>query len=116
LWSRTSLRPADVDVAQLYDGFSILTIVWLEAAGFCAPGEAAEFVAGGKRTGPGGVLPLNTGGGQLSGGRLHGYGLVYEAVAQLRGGTGERQVRDAEVAFVGAGGGPLGGCMLLTTV
>ncbi|KKD06644.1 thiolase C-terminal domain-containing protein [Streptomyces sp. WM6386] len=113
LWSRTELRPGDVDVAQLYDGFSILTLVWLEAAGFCGRGEGAAFVADGKRIGPGGELPLNTGGGQLSGGRLHGYGLFHEAVVQLRGGLGERQVEGAETAFVGAGGGPLGGCFLL---
>ncbi|MGX1675516.1 thiolase C-terminal domain-containing protein [Streptomyces sp. NPDC055400] len=114
LWSRTELRPGDVDVAQLYDGFSILALLWLEAAGFCGPGEGAAFVAGSKRIGLGGELPLNTGGGQLSGGRLHGYGLFHEAVAQLRGGLGERQVAGAETAFVGAGGGPLGGCFLLT--
>ncbi|ETB15900.1 DitF protein, partial [Mycobacterium avium 09-5983] len=105
LWSRTTLRPSDVDVAQLYDGFSILTIVWLEAAGFCDPYEGAAFVAGGQRIGPGGSLPLNTGGGQLSGGRLHGFGFLHEAVAQLRGETGERQVHGAETAFVGTGGG-----------
>ncbi|WP_234825445.1 thiolase family protein [Mycolicibacter senuensis] len=114
LWSRTSLRPADVDVAQLYDGFSILTLAWLEAAGFCGPYEAAAFVEGGQRIGPGGQLPLNTAGGQLSGGRLHGFGFLHEAVLQLRGETGQRQVPDAETAFVGAGGGPLGGCLLLT--
>lgn len=114
LWSRTSLRPSDVDVAQLYDGFSILTIAWLEAAGFCGPYEAAAFVEGGQRIGPGGQLPLNTAGGQLSGGRLHGFGFLHEAVLQLRGDTGERQVPGAETAFVGAGGGPLGGCLLLT--
>ncbi|WP_432198194.1 thiolase family protein [Streptomyces sp. bgisy027] len=114
LWSRTELRPRDVDVAQLYDGFSILALQWLEAAGFCGRGEGAAFVAEGKRIGPGGELPLNTGGGQLSGGRLHGYGLFHEAVAQLRGDQGERQVEGAETAFVGAGGGPLGGCFLLT--
>lgn len=115
LWSRTELRPGDVDVAQLYDGFSILCLVWLEAAGFCGRGEAASFVAGSERIGPGGSLPLNTGGGQLSGGRLHGFGLLREAVVQLQGAAGERQVSGAETAFVGAGGGPLGGCFLLTT-
>jgi acetyl-CoA acetyltransferase len=114
LWSRTDLRPGDIGVAQLYDGFSILALVWLEAAGFCGPGEAAAFVAGADRTGPGGQLPLNTGGGQLSGGRLHGYGLFHEAVLQVRGAAGERQVPGADTAFVGAGGGPLGGCLLLT--
>jgi acetyl-CoA acetyltransferase len=114
LWSRTTITPTDVDVAQLYDGFSILTMGWLEAAGFCNPYEASALVAGGREIGPGGTLPLNTGGGQLSGGRLHGFGLLHEAVVQLRGEAGERQVTDAEISFVGAGGGPLGGCMLLT--
>lgn len=114
LWSRTSLRPSDIDVAQLYDGFSILTIAWLEAAGFCAPFEAAAFVADGRRTAPGGEFPLNTSGGQLSAGRLHGFGFLHEAVTQLRNEADERQVPNAETAFIGAGGGPLGGCMLLT--
>ncbi|WP_224112484.1 thiolase family protein [Mycobacterium avium] len=115
LWSRTTLRPADVDVAQLYDGFSILAIAWLEAAGFCSRYEAADFVAGGHRIGPGGSLPLNTAGGQLSAGRLHGFGFLHEAVVQLRGEADQRQVDGAQTAFVGAGGGPLGGCMLLTS-
>ncbi|BCQ07406.1 lipid-transfer protein [Mycobacterium heckeshornense] len=116
LWSRTTLRPNEIDVAQLYDGFSILALAWLEAAGFCGPYEAAAFVEGGHRIGPGGELPLNTSGGQLSGGRLHGFGFLHEAVLQLRGDAGERQVRGAQTAFVGAGGGPLGGCFLLTTL
>jgi acetyl-CoA acetyltransferase/uncharacterized OB-fold protein len=114
LWTRTDLRPADVDVAQLYDGFSILALLWLEALGFCEPGDGGAFVEGGKRIGLNGDLPLNTGGGQLSGGRLHGFGLLHEAVVQLRGVGGDRQVAGAEVAIVGAGGGPLGGCVLLT--
>lgn len=114
LWSRTTLTASDVDLAQLYDGLSILTIAWLEAAGFCLPYEAGNFVAGGHHIRPGGKFPLNTGGGQLSGGRLHGFGFLHEAVVQLRGEAGKRQVANAEVSFVGAGGGPLGGCMLLT--
>lgn len=114
LWTRTGLKPADVDVAQLYDGFTFLTLVWLEALGFCGRGEAADFVDGGKRISLGGELPLNTGGGQLSAGRLHGYGHLFEACAQLRGQCEERQVPNAQVALVAAGGGPLGGCLLLT--
>ena len=70
LWNRTDLRPADVDVAALYDGFSILTMLWLEALGFCPAGQSGAFVEGGQRIGLGGELPLNTQGGQLSGGRL----------------------------------------------
>jgi acetyl-CoA acetyltransferase len=115
LWQRTALKPGDVDVAQLYDGFSYLTIAWLEALGFCGRGEGAAFVEGGARIGLGGALPLNTWGGQLSGGRLHGFGHLHEACVQLRGQAGARQVAGAEVAAVSAGGGPLAGCLLLTT-
>jgi acetyl-CoA acetyltransferase len=114
LWSRTELRPADVDVALLYDGFSFLALSWLEALGFCAPGEGGPFVAGGARIGLEGEIPLNTQGGQLSGGRLHGFGHLHEAVLQLRHGAGPRQVAGAEAALAAAGGGPLAGCLLLT--
>jgi len=114
LWSRSDLRPEDVDTAQLYDGFSFLTLAWIEALGFCARGEGGAFVEGGERIGPGGALPLNTWGGQLSGGRLHGFGFVAEAMRQLRRECGARQVEDCEVAAVGVGGGPIAGCMLLT--
>jgi acetyl-CoA acetyltransferase len=114
LWSRTDLRPADLDVAQVYDGFSIFVPMWLEALGVCGPGEGGSFVEGGKRIGLGGELPVNTWGGQLSGGRLHGYGFVAEAVRQLRGEAGARQVDAAEVCAVGVGGGPIGGALLLT--
>jgi acetyl-CoA acetyltransferase len=114
LWSRTELTPADVDVAQLYDGFSFLAMVWLEALGFCDHGEGGPFVEGGHRIALGGELPLNTSGGQLSGGRLHGFGFLHEACLQLRGEAGERQVSGAEVAVVGNGGGPIAGAMLFT--
>jgi len=115
LWSRTDLKPHDVDIAELYDGFSFLTIVWLEALGFCPKGEGGRFIAGGKRIALDGELPLNTNGGQLSAGRLHGYGFLHEACTQLRGAAGYRQVAGSpEVAAVGVGGGPLGGCILLT--
>jgi acetyl-CoA acetyltransferase len=98
----------DVDVAELYDGFSILVLLWLEALGFCAPGESGAYVEGGARIGPGGELPLNTHGGQLSAGRMHGFGLVHEACLQMRGTAGDRQVAHAEVALVSNGGlGPL---------
>jgi len=115
LWSRTSITPRDVRVAQLYDGFSFLALAWLEALGFCAQGEGGAFVEGGTRIALDGVLPINTGGGQLSGGRLHGFGLLHEAVLQLRGLGAERQVPGhPRVAVVAAGGGPLGGCLLLS--
>lgn len=115
LWSRTDLTPADVDVAQLYDGFSWLTMSWLEALGFCGHGESGPFIENGNRIGLDGELPLNTNGGQLSGGRLHGFGLIHEAVVQLRGEGGDRQVAGRpQVAVVANGGGPIAGCMLLT--
>jgi acetyl-CoA acetyltransferase/uncharacterized OB-fold protein len=114
LWARTDLTPEDVDTAQLYDGFSYLALVWLESLGFCGPGEAASFVEGGKRIRFDGQLPLNTGGGQLSGGRLHAFGLLHEACLQLRDQAGDRQVPGADVAVTAGGGGPLGGCLLLT--
>jgi acetyl-CoA acetyltransferase len=115
LWSRTDLKPTDVAVAELYDGFSYLSLQWLEALGFCGHGESGPFVEGGSRVALDGEIPLNTNGGQLSGGRLHGYGYLHEACVQLLGRGGERQVPgDPEVAVVGTGGGPLGGCILLT--
>ncbi|HXN61417.1 MAG TPA: thiolase family protein [Acidimicrobiales bacterium] len=119
MWERTELRPSDVDTAQLYDGFSILTVVWLEALGFCGRGESGPYIEGGSAIARDGVLPLNTAGGQLSGGRLHGFGLIHEACVQLRGEGGPRQVvrpggRPVEVAAVGNGGGPIAGSMLLT--
>ena len=119
MWERTELRPTDVDVAQLYDGFSILAMVWLEALGFCGRGESGSFVEGGGAIARDGVLPLNTAGGQLSGGRLHGFGLIHEACVQLRGEGGDRQVYRRgtsvpEVAAVSNGGGPIAGTLLLT--
>jgi acetyl-CoA acetyltransferase/uncharacterized OB-fold protein len=114
LWSRTTLTQGDVDVAQLYDGFTFNCLTWLEALGFCGIGEGGAFVEDGDRIALDGELPLNTGGGQLSAGRLHGFGHMYEAVIQLRGVGGDRQVPGAEVAVVGTGGGVPGGCALLT--
>jgi len=115
LWERTDLRPADVDVAELYDGFSFLTLCWLEALGFCAKGEGGPFIEGGTRIGLDGELPVNTHGGQLSAGRLHGFGFIHEAVVQLRGDGGDRQAhKPVEVVAVANGGGPIAGCMLLT--
>ena len=115
MWSRTDLKPSDVDSVQLYDGFSYLAVAWLESLGFFPKGEAGAFLQGGEATlGLGGTLPMNTNGGQLSGGRLHGYGYLHEACLQLRHEAHGRQVNDAEVAVVAAGGGPLGGCLLLT--
>lgn len=114
MWSRTDLTAADVDTAQLYDGFTILTMMWLEALGFCGKGESGAFLEGGAGIALDGALPINTSGGQLSEGRTHGYGYVHEACLQLRGAAGARQIaQPVRTAVVGSGGGPLGGCMLL---
>lgn len=114
LWGRTDLRPGDVDVAELYDGFSFEQITWLEGLRFCGHGEAGSFIEGGSRIDLGGKLPVNTHGGQLSEGRTHGYGFLHEACVQLRGEGGPRQVPGAEVAIASAGGGAFCGCFLLT--
>ena len=115
MWGRTDLKPPDIDVAELYDGFTYLTFAWLEALGICGDGEAGPFVEGATRIALDGQLPLNTYGGQLSAGRMHGYWVLHEACVQLRGLGGERQVAGRpEVAVVSNGGGPIAGCMLLT--
>jgi len=115
LWSRTDLKPHDVQLAEMYDGFSFITMCWLEAMGFCGQGESGPFVEGGERIALDGVLPLNTNGGQLSSGRLHGFGFIHEACVQLWGEAGERQVPgDPEVGVACAGGGPMAGALLLT--
>ncbi len=113
LWTRTDLRPADVDVAQLYDGFTFNCLSWLEALGFCGIGEAKDFLDGGTAIARDGIIPVNTHGGQLSHGRTHGMGLIQEAVTQLRGEGGERQVADAKVAVVSSGGLTPSGVLLM---
>jgi acetyl-CoA acetyltransferase len=114
LWKRTDYKPADVDTAQLYDGFSFQTVAWLEALGFCELGEGGRFIEGGKRIALDGELPLNTFGGQIGAGRLHGFGFAHEAVVQLRGKGGARQIPgDPRVAVCTSGGGPLATALLL---
>jgi acetyl-CoA acetyltransferase len=113
LWSRTDLTPTDVDCAQLYDGFSIITMQWLEALGFCGMGESGPFVEAGH-TRLGGSLPLNTDGGACNVGRRHGANFCIESVRQIRGDCGERQVPGAEVAVWSNAVGPFAGAMLLT--
>jgi acetyl-CoA acetyltransferase len=112
VWRRSGIRPADIDVAQVYDGFSFLALCWLEDAGFCRKGEGGPFVASGAIE-LGGALPTNTAGGNLSEGRSHGIGHLLEAVEQLRATAGARQVPDARAAFVGTGGGPIAGALVL---
>lgn len=119
LWERTDYKPDDVDVAELYDGFSFITLAWLEALGFCGKGEANDFLKDTSNIALEGKLPLNTHGGQLSAGRLHGYGFLHEACTQLWGEGEQRQIQNfghsaPKLAVAAAGGGPLGGCMLLS--
>lgn len=114
LWRNSDYRAADVHVAQLYDGFSFQPITWLEGLGFCGLGEGGEFLEGGRRIALDGDLPMNTGGGQLGWGRLHGFGFAYEAVVQLRGQGGDRQVAgDPRIAVATSGGGPMAAALLL---
>ena len=102
-------------MAELYDGFTFNCLSWLEGLGFCGIGEAKDFLDGGKAIARDGVIPLNTHGGQLSHGRTHGMGLIHEAVVQLRGDAGERQVKDARVGVVSSGGLTPSGAILLRT-
>ena len=114
LWSRTDLGPADVDCAQLYDGFTIITFQWLEALGLCPMGESGPFVAEG-RTRLGGSMPVNTDGGACNVGRRHGANFCIEATRQIRGDeSGARQVPDCEVAVWANAVGPFAGAVLLT--
>ncbi len=113
LWSRTGLRPSEVDLALVYDGFTFNAISWIEGLGFCGFGEAYDWLEGGRRIALHGELPVNPHGGQLSEGRTHGFGFLYEAVSQLRHDAGERQVKDAKTAVVTSGGGTPSGVLLL---
>jgi acetyl-CoA acetyltransferase len=114
LWSRTDLTPADVDTAQLYDGFTVIAFQWLEGLGLVDPGQAGPFVAAGQ-TRLGGRLPTNTDGGACNVGRRHGANFCIEATRQLRGECGERQVEGADVAVWANAVGPFSGAMLLTS-
>ncbi|MDP2289335.1 MAG: thiolase family protein [Actinomycetota bacterium] len=114
LWSRTDLKPSDVDCAQLYDGFTIIVFQWLEALGFCGEGESGPFVASGA-TALGGSLPVNTDGGACNVGRRHGANFCIESVRQLRGNeSGARQVKDAKAAVWANAVGPFSGAFLMT--
>ena len=113
LWSRTSLTPDDVDVGLLYDGFTFNCVSWIEGLGFCDFGETQDWLDGGRRIALDGQLPVNPHGGQLSEGRTHGFGFVYEAMKQLRGEADRRQVADATTAVVATGGGTPSGVLLL---
>lgn len=118
MWNRTDLSVKDIDVAELYDGFSYHTINWLENLGVCGLYEAKDFIDGGHRIALDGEFPINTNGGALSAGRMHAYGQVHEACLQLWGQAGDRQVKPKgkdgpKVAVMTTAGGPLAGSFLL---
>ena len=105
-FAMAGVAPADIDLAMLYDAFTIVPVMGLEALGFCKPGEGGAFVSG-QRTAPGGDFPMNTNGGGLSYQHTGMYGIftLIEAVRQLRGECGARQVRDCRVALCHGLGG-----------
>jgi len=115
LFSRAGLTVDDVDVACLYDAFTYAVLSQLEDFGFCKKGEGGPFVASGAIARDG-VLPVNPHGGLLSEGYIHGLNNLVEAVVQLRGDAGERQVADAEVALVSGYSFSRGSAMILARV
>ncbi|MET0199090.1 MAG: thiolase family protein [Rhodococcus fascians] len=113
MWAKSSLTPADLDVAGLYDGFTVIALQWLEALGICGEGDGPAFAAAGE-TRLGGILPTNTDGGACNVGRRHGANFFIEVTRQLRGQCGNRQVPDAEVGVATNAVGIFAGAALLT--
>lgn len=111
LWQRTGMGPADIDVAQIYDCFSISVLMQLESFGFCARGEAGAFSAAGN-TARTGSIPVNTDGGNMSAGYVHGMNHICEGVRQLRG-EAAVQVGGASTCLVTSGPLPLGSAAIL---
>jgi acetyl-CoA acetyltransferase len=101
LWKKAGITPADVDVAMIYENFTPVVLMQLEAYGFCGEGEAKDFIADGQ-IGLGGSLPVNTHGGLVGEAYIHGVNNILEGVRQLRG-TAANQVADVEHVLVAAG-------------
>ena len=112
LWKSAGIGPADIDIAQIYDCFTYSIIMQLEGLGFCKEGEGGPFIQGG-RIAPSGELPLNTAGGLLSEGYIHGLNHVVEAVPQLRGDAGVRQIPGVETCLTTAGAMTCGSALVL---
>ena len=115
LFARAGVTRADMDFAQLYDCFTYSVLVQLEDFGFCEKGESGAFFREGRASLQG-ELPVNTGGGLLSEAYIHGLNCVVEAVDQLRGHGGDRQVAGAELGLVTAGGAAQSGSALILGV
>jgi acetyl-CoA acetyltransferase len=112
LWASAGVGPKDIDVAEIYDCFTYSVLMQLEGLGFCAEGEGGPFVASGA-VDRDGAMPINTHGGLLSEAYIHGFNHVLEAVEQLRGAAGPRQVPGAEIALTTAGAMTCGSAMVL---
>ncbi len=108
IWERTGYTPDDMDLACMYDCFTYTVMATMEGYGFCEKGQVGSFFAEGRAT-YGGDVVVNPHGGLLSEGYIHGLNHHFEAVLQLREEAGVRQVPDARLALVTAGGGPFGG-------
>ena len=98
LWDRSGWRPDDIDVVQLYDGFTPLVYLWLEVMGFCGVGEAWQFIQDG-RIAADGPFPLLSGGGSQGWGRIHGVQQILECYLQLSGRAEGRQIPGAETGL-----------------
>ena len=114
LWRNAGIGPADVGAAEIYDCFSSTVLFGLEGLGLVAKGGAGDFIRAGE-TGVNGKLPVNTHGGLLCEGYLHGMNSVAEAVLQLRGDAGERTVPNLESVVVTSGALMDGSAMVLAT-
>lgn len=113
LYRQAGLTPQDIDVAEIYDCFTHTVLLGLEGLGFCKKGEGGPFGASGA-TALDGIIPTNTGGGMLSEAYIHGMNVIAEAVMQLRGECGDRQVTGAEHAIVTSGAWQAGSGLILT--
>jgi acetyl-CoA acetyltransferase len=112
-YAMAGVGPKDLDLAQIYDGFSISALVQTEMLGLCERGEGARFYHAGHAR-PGGRMPVNTSGGHMSGGYVPGMNLLIEGVRQLRGKEGDRQVPNAQVCGVAGLGGNSHATTILT--